>query len=291
MQLKPILKYAGGKSKEIPVIEKYIPKFEHYFEPFCGGASLFFYLNKPNSHINDINQHLINFYLSLKNNSETILKEIEHISSIYLKNVKNYTQLKLNSKDDNNHIIDENEVLYYKLRDMFNGKTKKEFDISTLYFFLNKTAYSGLMRTNKKGEFNVPYGRYKNFHANFITDEHVSLLKSTNIYNNSYEKMFETADSNEFKNSFLFIDPPYDSVFTNYNNTSEFLEKEQRSLAENFKNLNSKAMIVIGKTPLIESLYKNYIKFEYDKEYVINIKNRMRVDDNNKTKHLIITNY
>ena len=103
--------------------------------------------------------------------------------------------------------------------------------------------------------------------------------------------MFEKADSNEFKNSFLFIDPPYDSVFTNYNNTSEFLEKEQRSLAENFKNLNSKAMIVIGKTPLIESLYKNYIKFEYDKEYVINIKNRMRVDDNNKTKHLIITNY
>lgn len=170
-------------------------------------------------------------------------------------------------------------------------KLKKNLIYQHCIFFLNKTAYSGLMRTNKKGEFNVPYGRYKNFHANSITDEHISLLKSANIYNNSYEKMFALADSDDFNESFLFIDPPYDSVFTNYNNTSEFLEKEQRLLAENFKNLKSKTMIVIGKTPLIESLYKDYIKFEYDKEYVINIKNRMRIDDKAKTKHLIITNY
>jgi DNA adenine methylase len=87
-----------------------------------------------------------------------------------------------------------------------------------------------------------------------------------------------------------FSDGPYDCTFKDYGNNNNFNNNEQKELADNFKKLKCKALMIIGKTELIENLYKGgYIKAEYDKQYSVNVKNRMK--DINSVKHLIIANY
>jgi len=89
---------------------------------------------------------------------------------------------------------------------------------------------------------------------------------------------------------FIFLDPPYDCVFSDYGNESYkegFGEEEHRRLASDFKNLSCKALLVIGKTSLTEELYGKYIVEEYNKSYAVNIRNRFKAD----AKHIIVTNY
>jgi DNA adenine methylase len=89
-------------------------------------------------------------------------------------------------------------------------------------------------------------------------------------------------------NDIMFLDPPYDCIFNSYGNLEkDFDDDEQRRLAEDFKNLNTRALMVIAKTPLTEELYKKYIIDEYDKNYSVNIKNRFK----SEAKHIIIKNY
>ena len=113
-----------------------------------------------------------------------------------------------------------------------------------------------MLRYNKKGEFNIPYGRYKtcNFEE-LVNPRYTELLSRTTITNGSFEKVFEDYNN---KDNFMFLDPPYDSEFTDYGYCS-FGKDEQRKLAECFKNTKIKCLIVIGKTPFIEELYKDYI--------------------------------
>lgn len=179
-----------------------------------------------------------------------------------------------------------NEALYYKIRDMFNHKIESEYLEAVVYFFINKTAYSGMIRYNAKGEYNVPFGRYKNLNTKLITDKHYELLKRTEIYNYDYSEIFNMAG----KNDFIFLDPPYDCVFSDYGNEAYrdgFGENEHRRLANDFANLSCKSMLVIGKTALTEELYGKYIVEEYDKSYAVNIRNRFKAD----AKHIIVTNY
>ena len=179
-----------------------------------------------------------------------------------------------------------NEELYYKMRDMFNKKIEPEYLDSVIYFFINKTAYSGMIRYNANGEFNVPFGRYKNLNTKLITDEHYKLLRRTDIYNCDYSEIFNMAQVDDF----IFLDPPYDCVFNDYGNEvykNGFGEEEHRRLANDFKNLPCKALLVIGKTPLTEELYGANIVEEYEKSYAVNIRNRFKAD----AKHIIVTNY
>jgi DNA adenine methylase len=92
------------------------------------------------------------------------------------------------------------------------------------------------------------------------------------------------------KNDFMFLDPPYDCVFSDYGNAEHkdgFNEKDHIELAKQYKNLNCKALMVIGRTPLTEKLYKDYIVDEYSKSYAVNIRNRFK----SKASHILITNY
>lgn len=89
---------------------------------------------------------------------------------------------------------------------------------------------------------------------------------------------------------FIFLDPPYDCIFSDYGNSEYadgFGEAEHRRLAADFKNLSCKALMIIGKTNLISDLYQGYIKDEYFKSYSVNIRNRFK----SQTQHLIITNF
>ena len=169
---------------------------------------------------------------------------------------------------------------------MFNHKTEVEYLDAVIYFFINKTAYSGMIRYNANGEFNVPFGRYKNLNTKLITDKHYELLGRTGIYNCDYSKIFDMAGADDF----IFLDPPYDCVFSDYGNETYkngFGEEEHRRLANDFKNLPCKALLVIGKTPLTEELYGSHIIDEYDKSYAVNIRNRFKTD----AKHIVVTNY
>ena len=283
--MKPLVKYRGGKSKEIPHLINHIPKFTgQYIEPFFGGGALFFFFFSKRAIINDINLKLISFYLGVKNNFETLKSELAEIEKIYSKNRKQFEELK--SKTPEKRVDDDNEALYYQIRDMFNELTKKKYSDASIYFFINKTAYSGMIRHNAKGEFNVPYGRYANFNTSLVTASHSKLLSNANIYNLDYSDIFKMATEKDF----MFLDPPYDCVFSDYGNIEHkdgFNEKNHIELANQYKQLKCKALMVIGRTPLTEKLYGDLIVDEYGKSYAVNIRNRFK----SVASHILISNY
>lgn len=283
--MKPIIKYRGGKSKEIPQLIQHIPDFKgRYIEPFFGGGAMFFYLEHKNAIINDINSKLINFYKGVQSNFPTVKAELSEIEEVYKANRAAYEELKKQHPDS--RVLDNNEELYYTIRDMYNGLTESRYSAATLYYFINKTAYSGMIRFNAKGEFNVPYGRYKNFNTALLTEQHHQLLAETEIHNEDYQKIFDIAQPNDF----IFLDPPYDCVFSDYGNKeyiNGFNDDSHRQLAQDFYNLGCKAMMVIGATPLTRELYGRSVVAEYDKSYAVNIRNRFQAE----AKHIIITNY
>lgn len=279
--MKPMLKYRGGKSKEIKFYEKYFRiEYDRFFEPFFGGGATYFYFEPNKAVINDLNNKLIGFYNDVKYNYNQLKLELSQLQYIYEENQLEFEKLK--ECNPNIKVNNNNEDLYYEIRKEFNYPSGKYLH-GTVYYFINKTAYSGMIRYNKKGEFNVPYGRYKNFNTNLITNKHYELLKNTEIYNLDYAKIFEMATPNDI----MFLDPPYDCVFNDYGNNDGFNEEDQRRLAEEYKNLNTRALMIVAKTPLTEELYSKFIVEEYDKNYAVNIRNRFK----SEAKHIIIKNY
>ena len=283
--MNPMIKYRGGKSKEISHFISNMPEnYNRYIEPFFGGGALYFYLEPQNAIINDVNTKLYSFYKQMQEEYPSVRKQLDELQMVYEQNQKEYEGLK--KKHPEERVENKNEALYYKIRDMFNHKIESEYLEAVVYFFINKTAYSGMIRYNAKGEYNVPFGRYKNLNTKLITDKHYELLKRTEIYNYDYSEIFNMAGNNDL----IFLDPPYDCVFSDYGNEAYrdgFGEDEHRRLANDFANLSCKSMLVIGKTALTEELYGKYIVEEYDKSYAVNIRNRFKAD----AKHIIVTNY
>lgn len=283
--MKPLIKYRGGKSKEIKNIEKHIPNFTgRYVEPFFGGGALFFYLEPKSAIINDINSKLMLFYKGVKDDFFNLKEELTILQDLYIKNRDKFENLKLIYPDE--RVEDLNEQLYYEIRDMFNGKVFSKYSEALLYFFINKTAYSGMIRYNSNGEFNVPFGRYKNFNTSLVTLEHHKLLSTTSIHNEDYKTIFQMVNEDDF----IFLDPPYDCIFSDYGNVeykNGFNDDSHRELAHDFRQLQCPSLMVIGKTELTEELYGDLIVDEYDKSYAVNIRNRFK----SVAKHILVANY
>ena len=283
--MKPIIKYRGGKSKEIPHLIKHIPQFEgRYIEPFFGGGAMYFHLEPNNAIINDINERLMNFYRTVQTDYETLKEELAQLESIYTQNRADFDALKKLHPDE--RVADANEPLYYRLRDMYNGIIPSTYSDAALYYYINKTAYSGMIRFNSKGEYNVPYGRYKNFNTGIITEAHHNLLANTEILNGDYLNVFNATNADDF----VFLDPPYDCIFSDYGNEEYkdgFNEQNHRQLAQDFFNLGCRALMVIGATPLTRELYGGHIVAEYDKNYSVIIRNRFQAE----AIHIIVTNF
>jgi len=282
--MNPVLKYRGGKSREIPKFLCYIPDdYDRYIEPFLGGGALFFYLEPDNAILNDVNTRLITFYNQLRNEYSTIREQLNNLQKEYEKNQSNFKKLKLKKPDE--IVPNANEDLYYKMREIYN-KPDNSYLEGVIYFFINKTAYSGMIRYNNSGEYNVPFGRYPNFNTNLLTEQHSNLLKNAELYNIDYSEIFNMATENDF----IFLDPPYDCVFNDYGNIdmmNGFDEEQHIRLANDFKNINCRTLMIIGKTTLTKKLYKKYIVDEYYKNYAVNIKNRF----NNDKMHIVVKNY
>lgn len=282
--MNPVLKYRGGKLREIPMFSKYIPAdYERYIEPFFGGGAVFFHLEPSCAILNDLNSKLMNFYIQLRDNYDEMRAQLDKLHVEYKDNQTAFQKLK--SKNPDKRMPNGNEDLYYKMRDLFNYPTD-EFLEGVVYYFINKTAYSGMIRYNSSGEYNVPFGHYSNFNTYLVEKEHSDLLQRATLHNSDYSKIFEMVNEDDF----MFLDPPYDCIFNDYGNINlmnGFDEKEHNRLASDFKKLKCKALMVIGKTEMTEKLYEDYIVDEYYKSYSVNIRNRF----NNDKMHMIVKNY
>lgn len=283
--MKPMIKYRGGKSKEIPHIIWHVPRFSgRYVEPFFGGGALFFHLEPRKAIINDINAKLMDFYRGVRDDYPRLRKELDEIEGIYAHYRKDFEDLKKKNPDE--RVEDKNEALYYELRAMFNHLVPKKYSDALLYYYINKTAYSGMIRYNARGEFNVPFGRYAHLNTHLVTKSHSQLLQRAEIFNGDYSEIFNMCKSDDF----VFLDPPYDCIFSDYGNEEYkegFSEDSHRKLAQDFINLPCKALMVIGRTPLTEELYGKYIVDEYEKNYAVNIRNRFK----SAATHIVIANY
>jgi DNA adenine methylase len=259
--LKPLIKWSGGKSDEIKMFEKYFPdNYTKYIEPFVGGGSVYFYLNPNNAVISDVHMELIDLYKSIGDgNGEEIYK--------FMKNNPN------------------DEKTYYKIRDEM--EIKDSLDSAKRFYYQRKTCFRGMLRYNKNGKFNIPFGKYKTInYSELLNKDYETLLGRTEILNEGFEYIFENYND---ENNFMFLDPPYDSEFTDYG-YCQFGKEEQKKLALLFKNTKIKCLMVIGKTKFIEELYDGYIVAEYDKKYKFKLYDN-RIGDEINTKHLIIKNY
>lgn len=238
--ISPFLKWVGGKTQILNIIEQFIPQeIDNYYEPFVGGGSVFFHMLNlleskkitiKNLYINDINSGLINCYIDIKTNLESVLKSLKNITNVYL----SFKTLK------------EQETFYYEKRKEYN-ESEQSIDKSVLFIFLNKTCFRGIFRESKNG-FNVPFGNYKNPKIYYEKDlQNISnLLNKYNVYfeNKSFEKFFKDKKINY--NDFIYFDPPYiplkQNSFVGYDKSlfnHELLAKYVDTLQCNFLLSNS----------------------------------------------------
>jgi len=233
-QVKPFLKWAGGKSQLIDQISSYLPSsfktgsVKKYFEPFLGGGALYFWLaNRYDfecAYLYELNPSIALCYRVIQRDVKKLAEELYELEIEYLSRTEK-----------------EREEYYYEKREEFNGclrteSTGNHLRQAALLIFLNKTCFNGLYRVNSKGEFNVPFGRYKkpticNRENLFSVRE---LLKKAEIVCGDFELCLEHADSE----SFVYFDPPYrpistTSVFTSYSKDT-FDDGEQKRLRDVF---------------------------------------------------------
>jgi DNA adenine methylase len=260
--MKPIVKWSGGKGDEIQHFESHIPKdCSTYVEPFVGGGAVFFHVGGDfeNRVICDVHTELIAFYQSVS---------AGHAGAIY-------DFMEKHPNDDKT---------YYEVR---GWKPTEMVDIACRFYYLRKTCFRGMSRYNKNGGFNVPYGRYKTCNFDVLKDDsYEKLLKDATVTLCPFDAAFDAYDDPK---NFIFLDPPYDSTFTDYG-YCKFGKEDHVRLAERFKTSKSKCMMIIGGTDFIRELYDGYIVGEYAKKYRFKIKDG-RVGDEINTKHLIIKNY
>jgi DNA adenine methylase len=258
--LTPLVKWSGGKADEIKMFQEFIPdKYDTYLEPFIGGGAVFFKMAPAKAVISDVHTELIDFYTSIKNG---------HSKDIY--------------EFMENHPNEEME--YYNVREM---AINNPLDNAKRFYYLRKTCFRGMLRYNKKGQFNIPFGRYSTInYEDLLNKNYEELLGRTEFLKTSYETIFKNYID---ENNFMFLDPPYDSEFTDYG-YCQFDRKEHEKLAKLFKETKIRCLMIIGKTDFIEKLYEEYIVGEYDKSYKFKLYDG-RIGDDINTKHLVIKNW
>lgn len=218
MIIPTFLKWAGGKRRLIEKLDPYIldrtgGKINTYYEPFLGGASMFFYIKQKYSPkhcvLSDINEDLIETFKVVRDSPKKLMKEIKRFKS----------------KDS--------KEFYYKIRDDFNDKKITGIKRSAAFIYMNKTCFNGLWRVNSKNKFNVPYGNYKN--PGIFNEEKImfasKLLQGVDIIKQDYMEILKTVKLGDF----IYLDPCYDPLkktsFANYN-PKRFNEEDRLRMAK-----------------------------------------------------------
>lgn len=289
-KLKPLFKWSGGKRKEIPAFIHHYPQdFKVFVEPFVGAGAVYFDLNfEGENFIADTHDEVISFYKQFRS-QENIEKMIAFMNNPWIHVLKSYfaTERASDIYDElPPEFLRSGEATYYYVRDGL--KITNELKKACRFYYLRKTAYRGMLRYNPKGEFNIPWGKYKNVnYEDLRNQEYSDLLSRTTIREWSFEKTM-----NKFRNredAFIFLDPPYDSEFTDYK--TDFNKNHHKELADLFKQSKAKCLLVIGDTPYIRELYKGYIAEEYNKKYAFRIHSDRVTAEDIDNLHLVIKNY
>ena len=247
---KPFLKWAGGKSQLIEKLSEYFPpelrngKVTKYAEPFIGGGALFFHIaqNYPtikSFYISDANAELVIAYRTIQLDAKELIRTLEHIEGEY-------------------HALsrEQQKEYFYETRNDFNQKLAgmdfENFQPAWIQrtasiIFLNRTCFNGLFRVNSKGQFNVPFGDYKNPK---ICDAE-NLMAVSNILQNTQIEKADFTGCEAFTNSdtFVYFDPPYRPIsqtasFNSYAKDSSG-DEEQKRLAQFFRQLDQKHALLM----------------------------------------------
>ena len=265
-EAKPFLKWAGGKGQLLSQLGAYLPQQISkepftYIVPFVGGGAMLFYMlqhfgNIRKAVINDVNEDLILTYRIIKDDVEALITNLEKIERAYL-----------NLSDQN-----ERSQLFYEIRERYNQHVGESIERASQLMFLNKTCFNGLFRVNKRGLFNVPFGRYANptiCNAEVLRADS-QLLQSVDvkIYQGDYAQTLQYVD----ELTFVYLDPPYrpldaTSSFTSYSK-GDFNDDDQRALAAFCHQLSERGCLWMesnadcsAKNPedtFFEELYRDY---------------------------------
>ena len=197
---------------------------------------------------------------------------------------------------DNNNINDititaRKTAFYMMVRKEYNSRPDDNVMRAATYFFLREYCYSSMFRFSNNGEFNVPYGgmSYNNKYlinkiGEMFSVEMHNYMADTIIQQNDFEEFLNQYELND--NDFIFLDPPYDSDFSTYDQ-NPFDRNEQIRLRDFLTHTNAKWMLIIKRTDFINELYRDFHIYEYEKNYMVSFKNR---NDKN-VAYLLITNY
>lgn len=249
-EIKPFLKWAGGKRQLLPHLHEHIPNKEEYttyIEPFLGAGAVLFDLKPSHAIVNDSNSELINCYICIRDNlNELIVLLKQHIDNMHGNERDYYHEIRGWDRDDS-------------------YSSKSPTEKAARIIFLNKTCFNGLYRVNSRGEFNTSFGKYKNPK---ILDE-PNLRNVSRFLNENNIKFFCGDFSIPLKNaddkSFIYLDPPYDPIsetssFTGYN-SGGFNRLEQERLKMCIDELNERGCRLLlsnSPTTFIKDLYSDY---------------------------------
>jgi len=264
MKAKPFVKWAGGKGRIIGKLEEKFPKDIKqqkeitYIEPFVGGGAMLFhmlqeYTNIKRVIINDINKDLVKCYELIKDNPEILIEELKQLEDSFYSHVH------------------PQETEYYTNREEYKSIKRGTVRSAALFIFLNHTCFNGLYRVNSKGEFNVPFGRYKKpiiCNKDLINEIHELFERiELKILSGDYKSVEKEINKNEY--TFVYFDPPYrplntTSYFKEYSN-SPFNDDQQEELKvfcdtltneHRCKIMLSNSNSLKGKEPYFKNLFK-----------------------------------
>lgn len=240
----PVLKWVGGKRQLLETFEPLLPsKITTYYEPFVGGGALLFHLQPNVAYVNDINPDLIRVYTVIKENVEALIAELEKFENTaeYFYSVRDW---------------DRDKAQYSALTDV---------QKAARVLYLNKTCFNGLYRVNNAGEFNSPFGNYRN--PNIVN---APVLRAVSAYFNSADIHLSSMDYSEILNdiptgAFVYLDPPYDPIsetasFTGYSKGgfSKNDQIELRKCCDKLTERGIKFMLSNSATEFILEQYASY---------------------------------
>lgn len=240
----PIVKWVGGKGRILPQLTPLLPpgvELLRHVEPFAGGAALFFAQQPKRALLSDVNPDLVNTYTCVRDDVGGVIRALSRLAQ------KGFT-----------------EETYYRVRTLYNSKGKAgRNDRAAMFLYLNKTCFNGLHRVNRRGEFNVPMGRYTN--PRILDEEGLraasNALSNADIRCGGFDDLLETARPGDF----VYLDPPYAPVsatsnFTSYA-TDGFTHEDQTRLRDVYRELDRRGcrlMLSNSDVPAIRALYKQF---------------------------------
>ncbi|NLU23450.1 MAG: DNA adenine methylase [Clostridiales bacterium] len=269
----PVVKWVGGKRQLLPALTPLLPeRFTTYCEPFLGGGAMLFWRQPQRAIVNDVNDDLIQMYEVIRDHVEDLILELEKY-----KNESAY---------------------FYEVRDWDRDKEKygalSSIEKAARIIYLNKTCYNGLFRVNNAGEFNTPFGNYKN--PNIVN---TPTLRAVSAYFQKAEITFSCRDYADVlaeipRGTFVYLDPPYDPVsdtanFTGYSRGG-FCRDDQIRLRECCDDLTQR-----GIKFMLSNSATNFIKEQYEAYHITIVKAKRAINSDaagrGQVDEVVVRNY